>query len=133
MFTRARVPWFFGLRLAMGPGIGLVVGLVVGLVACHGKHDQQQVVQIDPAITTCTDDNDCKLVEMQCCDSCNGGDVWAVNAAHADEAKARYGKACGKDQRCGDRLCTPEPTAVCRLGSCATQTGDGIELDNVRE
>ena len=44
--------------------------------------------------TACQADADCKLVEMGCCDHCNGGWVISVHRDHASAASAAHHEKC---------------------------------------
>ncbi len=72
----------------------------------------------DPAWLTCETDADCAVVEIGCCDHCNGGRVIPVNTQSAGEAETRYHAECPDDQRCTLRGCFG-PEAACESGQCA--------------
>jgi hypothetical protein len=85
---------------------------------------------------SCRGDGDCTIVEMGCCDRCNGGWVLSVARAHVAAATVHY-----KEQSCqGDctrRGCVDDPIAICKAGTCARRervaTSSGtrwMELDN---
>lgn len=59
------------------------------------------VASPSPEEQACTADADCVVVEMACCDHCNGGKVEAFNQAHAE---ARKPKGC-EGTMCTERGC----------------------------
>ncbi len=66
----------------------------------------------------CASDDHCVVLEMGCCDHCNGGWQLSVNTAHAEAATAKH-----HDQNCTGgctkRGCAWKTTAVCHEGTCA--------------
>jgi hypothetical protein len=85
---------------------------------------------------SCRTDGDCTIVEMGCCDRCNGGWVMSVARAHVAPATARY-----KEQACTgvctDRGCVDDPIPICKAGTCARRERVAtsgrtkwVELDN---
>lgn len=73
----------------------------------------------------CTAAADCVVVEMGCCDHCNGGWQLTVSTAHVDAANAKY-HAQDCSGACTKRGCEWAETPVCEAGSCArTEDRDG--------
>lgn len=70
----------------------------------------------------CTVDADCAVVELACCDHCNGGQVAGVHRDFAAEVHAGATAACG-DTACTLMACVAQPTAVCDHGMC------GVAID----
>ena len=70
----------------------------------------------------CTVDADCAVVELSCCDHCNGGRVAGVHQDFAAEVHASATAACG-DTACTLMACVAQPTAVCAQGMC------GVAID----
>jgi hypothetical protein len=71
----------------------------------------------DPAAVACADDAECRVIEIACCDHCNGGTLASVRADHADEIAAAQRAGCG-DVACTERGCAGgQPT--CEQGRCA--------------
>ena len=70
----------------------------------------------------CTVDAACAVVELGCCDHCNGGRVAGVHRDFAAEVHASATAACG-DTACTLMACVAQPTAVCAQGMC------GVALD----
>lgn len=73
------------------------------------------------AFTTCEVAEDCKVVELGCCDSCNGGTAVAVRVDHEAEAVDTYAQACdGIDMVCTEMACAPLYTE-CIENTCTLQ------------
>ncbi len=67
----------------------------------------------------CTADGDCVVVEMACCDHCNGGWVMSARKDKTDSVRARWGETCGGSIACTERACLAPPAPVCDQGTCA--------------
>jgi len=67
---------------------------------------------------TCDSDRDCAIVQLGCCDHCNGGRVVAANAAYAEQVKEEMSDVCGEDYACTLMACAPQ-LAKCEQGLCA--------------
>jgi hypothetical protein len=115
--------------LALTLALGGLLGLL-GLGACGGKSTPAGKA-VDPALTSCQVDSDCTLINLECCDSCNGGTSWSVSVRAAGAAKEAHGRPCGEDERCTLLACNPEPQAVCHDNTCMIRRGDDLEY-NVR-
>jgi hypothetical protein len=73
----------------------------------------------DPLVA-CEDDDDCELVELGCCDRCNGGWVMSFAKATATEARSRWREpGCGRMVHCTSLGCLDHARAVCDAGTCA--------------
>ncbi len=70
----------------------------------------------------CTVDADCAVVELACCDHCNGGQVAGVHRDFAAEVRAGATAAC-HDTACTELGCVAPPTPVCDRGMC------GVAID----
>ena len=70
----------------------------------------------------CAVPTDCQIVELACCDSCNGGWAMSVNKEYTDEVTDAFGaKECG-DVFCTQLACGPLQT-TCEAGLCGYNTG----------
>lgn len=75
---------------------------------------------LDPELTACDTSPECVVVELGCCDSCNGGTAVAVNEASVEEVVERYSESCGRSYACTLMDCgTLE--ATCDAGTCTLQ------------
>lgn len=74
----------------------------------------------DPAWSTCQADQDCAVVELACCDHCNGGELGAFNRASLERATKALAPAVGACNAtvCTERKCNPG-AARCEQGRCA--------------
>ena len=68
---------------------------------------------------SCGSDSDCVVVELGCCDHCNGGRVMAVNMQYEAQAKETMSDQCAKDYSCTLMACAPE-LARCDSGTCTS-------------
>jgi hypothetical protein len=97
----------------------LLVVLVLSACSSSAKAPATNTPSPSPAgETACSADADCVVVEMACCDHCNGGRVEAYNAAFAAAHKPAgcEGTACTK-MACG------AATASCDAGTCKVTIG----------
>jgi hypothetical protein len=83
-----------------------------------GDFDERQV---------CTADADCAVVEIGCCDRCNGGTAAGVHRDHAEEVRLEYtgGTRCAA-ARCAKSPCADVARAICRSQRCGVEVG-GVE------
>jgi hypothetical protein len=70
----------------------------------------------DPSAQACQTADDCIVVEIACCDHCNGGKAEAFNKARADEYRPKNceGTACTR-RGCGNAV------AVCSNNLCKVE------------
>lgn len=74
--------------------------------------------EIDPALVTCQRDSDCTIVEMGCCDTCNGGWSMSVRSDQVDAARQRWASECGQVS-CTLLGCAPADQPICVEQRCA--------------
>jgi len=67
-------------------------------------------------LTSCSKDADCVLLEMGCCDYCNGGIVWAVSDAQRSAAETMR-PDCNDPPVCTTMGCA-EVSVRCQAGHC---------------
>lgn len=75
---------------------------------------------LDAAFTTCENDSDCVVVELGCCDECNGGLAVAVHRAWSAAVEERFSERCGSDVTCTTEDCGPW-RVTCELGTCSLE------------
>lgn len=63
--------------------------------------------------TACSADDDCVVVETQCCDHCNGGKAEAYNKQFAEAHRAT-----GCEQTMCTQMACGAATAACEAGTC---------------
>ena len=78
-------------------------------------------------LTACHLDEDCVLIEVGCCDHCNGGKLMSVNVKAKPEALAKYKAKDCKGKKCTLMGCMPKvPSCVLAqtavAGQCAYKT-----------
>ncbi len=72
--------------------------------------------------TACDVPEDCAVVELGCCDACNGGEARSVAADQVDDVRTRYTEPCGMNQACTEIGC-PAWITTCEESVC------GLERD----
>jgi hypothetical protein len=65
----------------------------------------------------CASDTDCAVIEVGCCDHCNGGRVMAAALEYAEMVKERFGETCAAETMCTLRGCAAA-TAHCVEARC---------------
>jgi hypothetical protein len=86
----------------------------------YPKCDDGECIYVDEIATdwqACGADSDCVVVELGCCDHCNGGRVTAVNKEFEDEAREEMADECEADHPCTLMACAEE-IAACEDGQC---------------
>lgn len=83
-------------------------------------------------VFACTRDDDCEVIQLDCCDQCEGGRRLAVNRTQIDEANAAW-----RDLGCADAVCEPlscaqSLTPVCDGGVCARRE-ESVNSDGTLE
>lgn len=81
----------------------------------------EDIVNISGSVIACSSDTDCVVVEIDCCDHCNGGEVAAVNVAYAEEVSDYHTADCGEDIMCTLMSC-PDELPRCSDGVCEHYT-----------
>lgn len=74
----------------------------------------------------CSEDAECVVVQMTCCDHCNSGIVWAVAQEHQAAAEAQK-VACQEGEACTALACA-DAVSACAEGAC-TITRSGLQPD----
>jgi hypothetical protein len=97
---------------------------MVGLAACgvFPNPNYPPELPLDPALTQCTIAGDCTVVELGCCDACNGGVAVAVRSDARGDVIDEYSEACGPTVACTLMGCPPLE-AVCDAGTCTLEQG----------
>ena len=72
---------------------------------------------LDASLTSCSDSGQCVVVELGCCDACNGGLAVAVNRESMADVTSRFSEQCDGPTICTLRGCAPW-VATCVDGSC---------------
>jgi len=93
---------------------------LMGCPALYPKCDGGECIYVDEVAMdwqSCEADSECVVVELGCCDHCNGGRVMAVNAEFEEEVAAEMADECAVDHPCTMMAC-PEEIATCEEGQC---------------
>jgi hypothetical protein len=78
---------------------------------------------LDPAWVDCSGGEACVIVELGCCDHCNGGAAVSVVASAADAAREAFAERCRGDVACTLIGC-PDLEPVCEAGVCGAVAGE---------
>ena len=105
------------MRLALALAAATLAPLVTASGCEPAAHAPPRPSTIDER-QACTADADCAVVELSCCDHCNGGTVVGVHKDHAADVRAEH----VPPSRCADVACTLMACAaaepICRAGRC---------------
>jgi hypothetical protein len=74
--------------------------------------------RVDPMFA-CVVNSDCVVLEMGCCDHCNGGSLLSFNSAYTSVAIDRHHERFCDDDTCTERVCFDSITPICDKGMCA--------------
>jgi len=83
--------------------------------------DDDALGNLTGPVIECTKNDDCVVVEIGCCDHCNGGEVASVNAAYAEEVEEYHTDDCDEQAMCTMMAC-PDELPRCREGKCEHYT-----------
>lgn len=99
-------------------------------LACGGTSDDS--ASTNPAyppnlplaadLIACSTPADCVVVELGCCDACNGGLAVAVNQGSLTEVTEDYSQDCTTPQTCTEMGCAPWEL-TCDEGACGLAPG----------
>ncbi len=117
----------------------LALALVNSLVACTGTDpedtppdDGRRSTEFPPPdplpekYIGCTTSEDCVVVQLGCCDHCNGGLAVAVREASKDAVEERYSERCRPRQACTLIGCPPVRAACSAEGQCEAVQDTGF-------
>jgi len=93
--------------------------LVLGCLSLDNP-DYPPAVPLDPELTSCAADEECAVVQLGCCDHCNGGIAVATNLQSEEEVRDAFSETCGTTYACTLVGCPPllpvcNPTDGCTL------------------
>lgn len=80
----------------------------------------------------CLTDGDCTVVEMGCCDYCNGGWQMSVNTKQVDRAIQTWHEPSCEIEACTKMACEQSLSPVCDGGICARREEEPSETGEVR-
>ncbi len=99
-----------------------LLALALLLAACINAGYPPPAI-VPPEYTACESAADCVVVELGCCDACNGGEARSVNAEHEDEVRTRYSEVCSIGMGCTEMGCAPWQT-TCEDNICGLARDD---------
>ena len=85
----------------------------------------------DPMVA-CVQDEDCTVVEMGCCDACNGGWEMAVNTKQVEIATLTWHEPKCETTECTRMACLETLSPVCDGGICARREEEASANGEVR-
>lgn len=95
-----RVPILLGIVVVVVLGAGCDAG---GSGADAADSSETDGTSTDPTWFVCAETNECTVIEIGCCDHCNGGEAVGVRTDAKEVAKAALGPAPGE---CSNTQCT---------------------------
>lgn len=94
--------------------------LWVAAVGCDSEYPPP--TDMPAQYTACESPEDCVVVELGCCDECNGGEARSVNSDHANTVVRRYSEPCGPSTSCTTLGCAAWVT-TCESNVCGLERG----------
>ncbi|TNE88499.1 MAG: hypothetical protein EP330_14090 [Deltaproteobacteria bacterium] len=98
------------------PGWWLLIMVACGTAQTVPWNPPEQE-SLDPAWTDCADGEACVVVQLGCCDHCNGGAAVSVRADAVGEVEAAMAEDCGGGEDCTLMGCGAV-SAACDAGVC---------------
>lgn len=107
----------------------LIAFVLVAIVGCTRKPaDGPQVPPVFDERQGCTAADDCVVVQIECCDACNGGMAVGVHQDVANEVREEYvPKGSCEGTACTLMAC-PDPEPICKEGRCGVKIGENESL-----
>jgi hypothetical protein len=100
--------------------------LLVLLVACSFNPTEYPPPDELPAeYTACEVPEDCVIVELGCCDYCNGGEARSVNVDAVEDVRDRYEERCRRSFGCTLMACG-QLVPTCEERTCGMVQDTGI-------
>ncbi len=97
---------------------------LAGVAGCKKKTPEGPVVS--PTFDerqSCGGDQDCAVVQIECCDACNGGTAVGVHMDHAADVRKEYVPAGTCEGTACTLMACPDPEPICREGRCGVAIG----------
>ena len=108
----------------------ILLALLISMPACLSDGTggisgmgSKSPLSIDGQVIACQEDDDCVIVELGCCDACNGGWSATVNKKFEDDVIERNHDTCTGNEICTDMWCGYQ-FARCENGTCTSRTED---------
>lgn len=95
--------------------------LLLSFAACNPNYPPPD--ELPAEYTACDTAEDCVIVELGCCDACNGGEARSVAADQAAAVADEFAEVCVGDTSCTLIGCAPLET-TCNAGVCGMEQGE---------
>lgn len=95
--------------------------LWIAALGCNPEYPPP--AELPAEFTACDAPEDCVVVELGCCDECNGGEARSVAADQADAVRTQYAEVCGAGTACTEIGCAAWET-TCEDNVCGLQRGE---------
>jgi hypothetical protein len=105
----------------------IVIALVL-LMACKKTPSEPTVPPTFDERQACTVDDDCAVVQIECCDACNGGTAVGVHKDVAADVRKEYVPADACEGKACTLMACPDPEPICREGRCGVTIGGNETL-----
>lgn len=103
--------------------IAVAIAAIAALAGCKKKAEGPVVSPTFDERQACTVDDDCAIVQIECCDACNGGTAVGVHKDVAADVRKEYVPAGSCEGTACTLMACPEPEPICREGRC------GVKID----
>lgn len=101
-----------------------ILWMVWGASACVLPNpNYPPALPLEAEFTDCEVDEDCTLVELGCCDACNGGFKVSVRTDRRQEVEREFAETCPGDFACTLLACPPDEAVCDENNTCAIETG----------
>ena len=100
-----------------------LVPVLLSVTALGCNPEYPPPTELPAEYTACDAPEDCVVVELGCCDACNGGEARAVNAGQADVVRDRYTEVCQPGTGCTLIGC-PAWETTCVDNVCGLERGE---------
>ncbi len=108
---------------SMVAGLALSGGwLALTVLVPVGCTDYPPPEQLPARYTACAVAGDCVVVELGCCDECNGGEARSVASSQQETVIDQYSESCSSTSGCTEMACGPWET-TCDDGVCGMKRG----------
>ncbi len=95
----------------------LLTTAVLALAALGCNPEYPPPAELPAEYTACDAPEDCVVVELGCCDACNGGEARSVSADQVAPVEERYAEVCQPGTACTEIGC-PAWQTTCEDNVC---------------
>ena len=114
--------------------LAAVAAVVVGFVAGCPKKSSTDGPVPSPTFDerqACTAAEDCAIVQLECCDHCNGGTAVGVHKDHAADVRKEYVPAGVCEGKACTLMACPAAEPICQAGRCGVRVGGNESLPDL--